>query len=80
MHICLDERQYVGWGGQRWTTLERAAGDRVNDVREEEPGLLGIGVDPAESAIGQRALLVQTPGGNVLWDCVPSSTTPPSRR
>ncbi len=22
-------------------------------------------------AIGQRALLVQSPGGNVLWDCVP---------
>ena len=22
-------------------------------------------------AIGQRALLVRTPGGNVLWDCVP---------
>ena len=22
--ICTDERQYVGWQGQRWTTLERA--------------------------------------------------------
>jgi glyoxylase-like metal-dependent hydrolase (beta-lactamase superfamily II) len=22
-------------------------------------------------AIGQRALLVQTPGGNLLWDCIP---------
>ena len=42
----------------------------ANDRREEEPGLLGIGVTPPV-AIGQRALLVQTPDGNVLWDCVP---------
>ncbi len=68
--ICLDERQYVGWDGQRWTTRAELLESRVNDVREEEPGLLGIGVDPPV-AIGQRALLVQTPGGNVLWDCVP---------
>ena len=30
----------------------------------------GIGVEPS-FAIGQRALLVRTPKGNVLWDCVP---------
>jgi hypothetical protein len=42
----------------------------ANDRREEEPSLLGIGVKPPV-AIGQRALLVQTPDGNVLWDCVP---------
>ncbi len=34
-------------------------------VEEVEPGLIGIGVDPA-FAIGQRALL----GGGVLWDCI----------
>ena len=39
-------------------------------VREEEPGLAGVGVEPA-IGIGQRALLVRTPDGNVLWDCVP---------
>jgi len=26
-------------------------------------------------AIGQRALIVQTPAGNVMWDCITSSTT-----
>jgi glyoxylase-like metal-dependent hydrolase (beta-lactamase superfamily II) len=67
--ICEDERQYVGWEGQQWTTLDdmRAAGYR-NDVREIEPGLHGIGTRP-HFAIGQRALLVQTRSGNVLWDC-----------
>src|SRR5436305_1810436 len=30
----------------------------------------GIGVEP-HFAIGQRALYVRTPQGNLLWDCVP---------
>ncbi|MGZ4516903.1 MAG: MBL fold metallo-hydrolase [Mycobacteriaceae bacterium] len=67
--ICEDERQYVGWSGQRWTTLEEmAAGDYRADIREEGE-LTGIGTEPA-FAIGQRALLVPGEGGNVLWDCV----------
>ncbi|MEN3361804.1 MAG: hypothetical protein V7637_5786 [Mycobacteriales bacterium] len=66
--ICLDERQYVGEGGQRWTTLAELAGaGHRTEVREVEPGLYGIGVLP-QFAIGQRALLVRTPAGNVLWD------------
>ena len=67
--ICDDERQYVGWDGQRWTTLENLSRDYHNVIRAEEPGLTGIGTHPS-FAIGQRALLVQTPGGNILWDCV----------
>ena len=67
--ICLDERQYVGWGGQEWTTLEAMAerGYR-NELHDEEPGLTSI-TTVRPFAIGQRALLVQTPRGNVLWDC-----------
>ena len=34
-----------------------------------EAELIGIGTSPA-FGIGQRALLVRTPPGNVLWDCV----------
>jgi hypothetical protein len=66
--ICADERQWVPATGQRWTTAEElaAAGHR-GDVREVEPGLLGIGVKPPV-AIGQRALLVRTAEGNLLWD------------
>jgi len=69
--ICCDERQYVPVGGQRWTTLgELAAAGHRSEVREIEPGLpglYGIGVDPP-FGIGQRALLVRTPAGNLLWD------------
>jgi glyoxylase-like metal-dependent hydrolase (beta-lactamase superfamily II) len=66
--ICDDERQWVPPSGQRWTTdAELAAAGHHGDVREVEPGLLGIGVDPPV-AIGQRALLVRTDAGNLLWD------------
>ncbi len=66
--ICSDERQYVRPSGQRWTTLDdlEAAGHR-GTLREIEPGLFGIDIAPSVG-IGQRALLVQTPGGNLLWD------------
>ncbi len=67
--ICLDERQYVGWEGQRWTTQAELAGYHHNEVREEEPDLVGICTSPS-FGIGQRALLVRTAGGNVLWDCI----------
>ena len=68
--ICDDERQYVPADGQRWATLAalRASGHRIV-VRELELNLYGIGVEPA-FGIGQRALLVRTPAGNILWDCV----------
>ena len=67
--ICEDERQYIGWQGQRWTTVEALQADHHNVFKTEEPGLTGIGTHP-DFAIGQRALLVQTPEGNVLWDCI----------
>ncbi|HEY7142947.1 MAG TPA: MBL fold metallo-hydrolase [Streptosporangiaceae bacterium] len=68
--ICLDERQYVGWDGQQWTTLAQLqASGRQGVLRAEGPGVTGVGADPATS-IGQRALLVTTPGGNVLWDMI----------
>ncbi len=67
--ICEDERQYVGHGGQAWTTLDELVRDHHNRVQALEPGLTGIATEP-RFAIGQRALLVQTPNGNVLWDCI----------
>jgi len=67
--ICTDERQYVGWGGQRWTTLEDMAEAHYRAMVRPEGELTGIGTEPS-FAIGQRALLVPGSGGNVLWDCV----------
>jgi hypothetical protein len=67
--ICEDERQYVGWSGQQWTTLDDLRLKHKNQLRDDL-GLVGIGTQPS-FAIGQRALLVRTPEGNLLWDCIP---------
>src|SRR5690606_8475781 len=67
--VCEDERQYVGHDGQQWTTLETLRATHRNRVEPEAEGLLGIGTEPG-FAIGQRALLVHSPGGNLLWDCI----------
>ncbi|MYS90035.1 MULTISPECIES: hypothetical protein [Streptomyces] len=68
--ICLDERQYVGWEGQQWTTLADLRADgRRGQLDEEGPGVLGVGAAPSVG-VGQRALLIRSESGNVLWDCV----------
>jgi hypothetical protein len=66
--VCEDERQYVRWGGQEWTTLDDLRREHRNEIRGDL-GLTGIGTKPA-FAIAQRALLVESPEGNVLWDCI----------
>ena len=68
--ICQEERQYVKATGQQWTTLERLRLTNRNSIKAKEPGLIGIGIDPP-FAIGQRALFLRSPKGNILWDCLP---------
>ncbi len=67
--ICEDERQWVRHEGQAWTTMEELRADHTNELNPLEPGLTEIVTQP-QFGIGQRALLVQTEGGNVLWDCI----------
>ncbi len=67
--ICEDERQYVPPGGQEWVTLEELSRSSSNAWRVLEPGLYEIVTTPA-FAIGQRAQLLRTPAGNILWDCI----------
>jgi glyoxylase-like metal-dependent hydrolase (beta-lactamase superfamily II) len=67
--ICEDERQFVPATGQEWITQDGLAVGRSNAFREVAPGLLGISTVP-QFAIGQRAFLVVTPAGNILWDCL----------
>jgi glyoxylase-like metal-dependent hydrolase (beta-lactamase superfamily II) len=67
--ICEDDRQYVNPRGQQWTSLAEMRGTYRNAVAEIEPGLYGI-VSKPNFAIAQRAYLIRTPAGNLLWDCV----------
>jgi glyoxylase-like metal-dependent hydrolase (beta-lactamase superfamily II) len=66
--ICSEERQYTGWRGQQWSTLEELRSGHRSRIEREGPGLTGIGIEPV-FAIGQRALHIRSPGGGVLWDC-----------
>lgn len=68
-NICDEERQYIGAGGQRWITMDALRKSHFTTWQTQEPGLTGIGTAP-QIGIGQRALLLRTPGGNILWDCV----------
>jgi len=67
--ICTDERQFVGLDGQQWTTLEALSQKYHNVIQEQEANLYSIHTEP-QFAIGERAFLLRTPEGNVLWDCV----------
>ena len=66
--ICQDERQWVPAAGQSWTTREELASQGTTLVINElEPGLHAITSTP-RLGIGQRGLLISTPGGNLLFE------------
>lgn len=67
--ICEDDRQYVNAAGQQWTTLAGLRRTHTNSFAELEPGLVAIQTTPG-FAIAQRAHLIRTGAGNVLWDCI----------
>lgn len=68
-HICNDDRQYVPETGQRWTNLDELNDNHGVIIRQLNENLYELKSAPA-FAIGQRALLVITPQGNILWDCI----------
>ncbi|KAI3340161.1 beta-lactamase-like protein [Ustulina deusta] len=71
--ICDDPRQYVPPSGQSFVSLDalRSSGrsNVFTPIAADPERLVAINTQP-KVAIGQRAILVRTPEGNVLWDCV----------
>jgi glyoxylase-like metal-dependent hydrolase (beta-lactamase superfamily II) len=67
--ICEDDRQYIGPGGQAWTTLPQLNRQHKNIIEQVAPGIYAIYTTPG-FGINQRAHLLVTPGGNILWDCI----------
>jgi hypothetical protein len=67
--ICEDDRQYVNWNGQIWTTQNALQLEFRNKIYQVEPQLYRLQTEP-KFAIGQKAYLLQSPGGNILWDCL----------
>src|SRR5690606_35878455 len=68
--ICNDERQYLPDEGQIWTSYNRVNENHTVHVREITERLFEITIVPS-FAIGQRAFLIVTEHGNILWDCIP---------
>jgi hypothetical protein len=66
--ICEDERQFIRWGGQAWTDMAALTREHRLEIAPDH-GVLGFDIQP-RFAIGQRALLVESAAGNMLWDCV----------
>jgi glyoxylase-like metal-dependent hydrolase (beta-lactamase superfamily II) len=71
--VCEDDRQYVGWGGQSWTSHAALSASHRLQLSDDD-GVLGLTLEPA-FAINQRAMLLPTDAGNILWECL-SVVTP----
>jgi glyoxylase-like metal-dependent hydrolase (beta-lactamase superfamily II) len=67
--ICEDDRQYLRPGGQTWTTLQQLNGQHKNIIEVVSKDVYAIYTTP-NFGINQRAHLLITPNGNILWDCI----------
>lgn len=68
--ICDDPRQYTPGAGQSFTTLAAVRAAHSNEFDPVPDSLLVSIATTPKLAIGQRAILVRTPAGNILWDCL----------
>ena len=71
--ICDDPRQFVPPSGQSFTTLAKAQASGYSLTFTPEPhcpNIIAIRIEPPTLGIGQRAFLIITPHGNIIWDLV----------
>jgi hypothetical protein len=67
--VCSNDRQYLPAKGQAWTKPEDLQNNYSNVIKEISENFYEIKTLP-KFAIGQRAYLIITPNGNILWDCI----------
>ncbi len=67
--ICQDERQFVPATGQQWVDFDALCASHSNKWKQHDSALLSIHTVP-NFAIDQRAFILCTPEGNILWDCI----------
>ncbi|KAF2187751.1 hypothetical protein K469DRAFT_725218 [Zopfia rhizophila CBS 207.26] len=67
----LDPRQYVPATGQAWTSLAQEKDKHKNEFIQDKADerIWFITTEP-KLGIGERAILLLTPSGNVLWDMI----------
>lgn len=66
--ICCDERQYVAWAGQQWTSPGKLR-EHHAIVFDTEEGVRTMRAEPS-FGIGQRAFLVPHGRGHMMWECL----------
>jgi hypothetical protein len=69
--ICDDPRQFTPQTGQAFTTSDklRSSHENVWTPLAGDDRFISIVTEP-KFGIGQRAVLVKTSKGNILWDCI----------
>lgn len=68
--ICSEERQYIPDRGQTWTTHQKLQSNHIVKNLQLSENLYEFTID-STFGIGQRALMVISDEGNILWDCIP---------
>lgn len=69
--MCNEPRQFVPPSGQSWTTLGKMQGQYKNEFKQDDTdGRIWSVFSRPQYAIGQRAVLIKTDAGNILWDCI----------
>lgn len=78
--ICIDDRQHVPPCGQKWISRDDLKKNYQVSL-QSMPGLSGGQSAPATSvyrlkvdphfALNNRAILIKSKSGNILWDCIP---------
>ena len=68
--ICADDRQYTGFTGQIWTSYNELAAKSSIRFSRLQSTIYDLRIIPS-FAIAQKAHLVLSSSGNVLWDCIP---------
>jgi len=67
-----DPRQFIPPTGQAWTSLAKLKGFGFHNVWKSDPydkRIESIFIEP-KVGIGQRAILLKTDHGNMLWDLI----------
>jgi glyoxylase-like metal-dependent hydrolase (beta-lactamase superfamily II) len=69
-HICNDDRQYINENGQSWVSFNKLKSTHSIRISAVCDNLYSLKVQP-DFALANRALLLLSPAGNILWDCIP---------
>jgi hypothetical protein len=69
--ICEDSRAFGVKRGshQRWTSIAQLGTNHRTRIREIDPGVFSIVIEP-QFSVGNHCILVQGHEGNILWDCI----------